>query len=277
YQETSRDDGSTSPNYSPRAIGYLSTIDKNQKSAGAINPQIIWLHALAIGYSPLYLADNTDGIRQDWPRIPLPSAKKALLASAELGNQVAMRLDTETPVPGVTSGKLRPELKGIAVIFRVGGGQISSDSERLALTAGWGHSGKGGVTMPGKGKILARDYAPDEMEAISAGAKALGLTTKQALKHLGERTCDVYLNNEAYWKNVPSRVWDYVIGGYQVIKKWLSYRERALLGRPLRLEEAREVTDMGRRIAAIVLLEPRLDENYVACKQDAYPWPSESG
>ena len=51
----------------------------------------------------------------------------------------------------------------------------------------------------------------------------------------------------AYWKNIPANVWEYYIGGYQVIKKWLSYREQELLGRALRVEEAREVTNMARR------------------------------
>jgi hypothetical protein len=31
----------------------------------------------------------------------------------------------------------------------------------------------------------------------------------------------------SYWRNVLARVWGYYIGGYQVIKKWLSYREYA--------------------------------------------------
>ena len=48
---------------------------------------------------------------------------------------------------------------------------------------------------------------------------------------LGEPLCDVYLNEVAYWSNIPLRVWEYTIGGYQVIKKWLSYREKKLLGR----------------------------------------------
>lgn len=33
------------------------------------------------------------------------------------------------------------------------------------------------------------------------------------------QTLDVYLNNTAYWKSFPPAVWDYTIGGYQVIKK----------------------------------------------------------
>ena len=63
------------------------------------------MHALAIGYSPAYLAENADGIRRDWPRIPLPDSRKALEASAALGRQVAALLDTEADVPGVTAGR----------------------------------------------------------------------------------------------------------------------------------------------------------------------------
>ena len=40
---------------------------------------------------------------------------------------------------------------------------------------------------------------------------------------------DVYLNQVACWRLVPKPVWEYTIGGYQVIKKWLSYREKPLL------------------------------------------------
>ncbi|MBN1632488.1 MAG: N-6 DNA methylase, partial [Thermoleophilia bacterium] len=58
----------------------------------------IWFHILAVGYSPLYLTENADGIRLDWPRIPLPNSKDLLLASAALGRQVADLLDPETDV-----------------------------------------------------------------------------------------------------------------------------------------------------------------------------------
>ena len=126
----------------------------------------------------------------------------------------------------------------------------------LDVTAGWGHAGKGGICMPGKGKY------------------EVGAQKKERLKKaFGEETLDVYLNDVAYWANVPRCVWDYYIGGYQVIKKWLSYREESILGRAIKPDEAREVMNMARRIAALILMQPDLDANYEAVKADAWPWP----
>lgn len=90
----------------------------------------------------------------------------------------------------------------------------------------------------------------------------------------GERVvkADVGQHDAALWSNVPERVWDYTIGGYQVIKKWLSYREHEILGRGLTSDEAREVMQTARRIAAILLLETRLDENYGLVKAECYDW-----
>src|SRR6266566_2027332 len=59
---------------------------------------------------------------------------------------------------------------------------------------------------------------------------------------------------------------------YQVIKKWLSYREHKLLGRPLTTDETSEVMNIARRIAAILLLEPALDADYQIIKNSTYPW-----
>ena len=67
-------------------------------------------------------------------------------------------LDTETPVDGVTKGKPRSELKAIAEL------NYSGDSN-LKVTAGWGHAGQNGVTMPGKGKLETRGYTAEEVAA----------------------------------------------------------------------------------------------------------------
>ena len=99
--------------------------------------------------------------------------------------------------------------------------------EDFAVPAGWGHSGAGDAVMPGWGRAVERSCAPEESEAMG-----------DASDLLGDRTFDVYLTGEAFWRNVPAAIWDYRLGGYQVLKKWLSYREQKVLGRRLRAEEA---------------------------------------
>ncbi|MGA9867495.1 MAG: type ISP restriction/modification enzyme, partial [Acetobacteraceae bacterium] len=207
-----------------------------------------WLHALAIGYAPAWLAENEAGIRQDWPRIPLPNSAALLRASASLGARVAALLDPDTPVLGVTEGAITPALRAIAVPTKRGGGQMDRD-----ITAGWGHAGKDGAVMPGRGRVTTRDYAPDEADTAAQAAL------------LGAHANDVYLNADALWRNVPDAVWNFTIGGYLVLKKWLSYRERKLLGRALTPGEIRYVRDVARRLAALRLLGPELDANYRAC------------
>jgi hypothetical protein len=259
-------------NLSLSARRYLASLGISNPGADAHTAAIVWMHALAIGYSPSYLAENADGIRNDWPRIPLPSRRELLETSASLGERLATLLDTERPVSTVTVSEIRPEIRSIAAISKEGGGQL--ERKELAVTAGWGHTGQGGVVMPGKGRILERDYTAEERQSMVSGAGQLGLSPEQLFALLGERTFDVYLNEVAFWGNVPAKVWDCVIGGYQVIKKWLSYREADLLKRPLTTDEAREVRDMARRIAAIILLQPALDENYQKCKENVCIWPN---
>jgi hypothetical protein len=55
-------------------------------------------------------------------------------------------------------------------------------------------------------------------------------------------------------------------------QKWLSYREKVLLGRSLTSHEVREVMNMARRIAQIVFPEPALDQNYKKVKASTYEW-----
>ena len=221
-------------NLSPFARDYLSSLGLPDPDADATTAELIWMHALAIGYSPAYLSGNADGIRQDWPRIPLPKEKAILLSSAALGRKVAELLDTETPVDGVTTGKIRADLKDLAIFRRADGKSADIAGGDLELTAGWGHGGKGGVTMPGRGKIADQ----------------------------GNGMLDIFLNERTCWRNIPQAVWDFTIGGYQVIKKWLSYREKELLKRSLTTDEVRYVTEMARRLAALLALKPALDANY---------------
>ena len=109
------------------------------------------------------------------------------------------------------------------------------------IAAGWGHFGSGQAVMPGQGRVVERPFTPEERAAMG-----------DAVSTLGDTTFDVYLNDRAYWRNVPANVWSYKLGGYQVLKKWLSYRERKVLGRSLLPDEVQHFAEVGRRVSAIL-------------------------
>ena len=238
------DDGARWTNLSGTAQRYLERLGSDVED--------LFHHVIAVLHDPAYREANAGALRMEWPRIPLPGwpdgdtdgAAKALAASAARGRELARLLDPDAPGPGVTQGPLRPEIATIAVPATTDGRNMTGDD--FAVTAGWGHFGTGDAVMPGQGRIVERAYTPDEKAAMG-----------DSIATLGETTFDVYLNDRAFWRNVPASVWTYKLGGYQVLKKWLSYRERNILDRPLKPEEVQHFTDTARRIAAILLVTKR--------------------
>ncbi len=234
-------DGARRANLTEAAHCYLKRL--------GLGAEDLFHHVLAILHDPAYRSANTGALRMEWPRIPLPGwpegggedAAEELARSAARGRELAALLDPETPVPGVTQGPLRPEIAAVAAAATVGGRNMAPDD--FAVTAGWGHFGQGDAVMPGQGRAVERAFSDAERTAMGG-----------ALPALGETTFDIHLNGEAFWRNVPAAVWTYRLGGYRVLKKWLSYRERAILARPLHPEEVQHFTDTARRIAAILSL-----------------------
>ena len=228
------------PNLSIAAQTYLDVLGKSETD--------LFYHVLAILHTPAYQEANAGALRAEGPRIPLPGwpegevpgAAVELAASAERGRELAQLLDSDTLVPGVTTGALRPEVAPIAVPATVDGHNMSD--EDFSVTAGWGHFGTGDAVMPGQGRVEERPYTATELVALG---DFIGI--------LGETTFDIYLNAQAYWRNVPAAVWSYKLGGYQVLKKWLSYRERKILDRALLPEDVQHFTNTARRIAAILV------------------------
>jgi hypothetical protein len=261
----------TTANLSKTARQYLTSLTSANPDEDEALSRFLWHHALAILYTPLYLSEHVSAVRADWPRIPLPATLAALQDSAQLGIATGQFLDMDSAALGVTTGKLRKELNFLG---RVSGPQKGVS---LAITAGWGHGQKEkDIVMPGRGIEKQREFTADEQKAIAEGAKDLGLAPEDVTALWGSDTLDIYLNNETFWSNVPEAVWEYAIGGYQVLKKWLSYRERQVLGRDITKDEAREFTHIVRRIAALLLLEPELDKNYAAMKAKCHPWRAAS-
>lgn len=218
------------PNLSDHAREYLAGVGLSADDGAPL----LFYHALAVMHAPAYRLENAGALRQDFPRIPLPGGADALAESATLGRQVAALLDVEQDVPGVTTGDPRAELRGIAELTTV-----DNRPPDFNVNVNWGYFGSRSAVMPGRGRTNEHDGV-----------------------------IDVYLNDSTYWRGIPAEVWAYTLGGYQVLKKWLSYRETDVLGRPLRADEARTFMHIARRIAALLALNEQLDANYRAVSAD---------
>ncbi|TGE20117.1 type ISP restriction/modification enzyme [Hymenobacter elongatus] len=224
--------GERRPNLSHRASEYLTAL-------GA-PPETLFYHALAVLHAPTYREQNAGALRQDWPRLPLPASLAALDASAALGREVAALLDVRRPVPTVTHGAIRPELRAIGAPQRRPGAPdtgLHPAEGHFGLRARWGTRSNGTV-VPGAGRTTPTPDQPDHL--------------------------DIWLNDEACWAAVPAAVWATTLGGYPVLKKWLSYRAAPVLGRDLTMDEVQEFMRLVRRLAALLALSPSLNAAYNA-------------
>jgi hypothetical protein len=64
----------------------------------------------------------------------------------------------------------------------------------------------------------------------------------------------VYINDQKYFENVTSKVWNYQIGGYQVMEKYLKDRK----GR--QMDDAGHYCQMGTSIAKTIEVQKEIDK-----------------
>ena len=126
--------------------------------------------------------------------------------------------------------------------------------------------------MPGGGKTIERSWTDDELKSIAALASRHQIDTDVLLELIGGHAVDVHINHESRWSGVPSRVWTYELGGHQVLKKWLSYREADVLGRALRGDEILHFAQTARRITEILCMGPALDAAHQLARDNAGNW-----
>ncbi len=166
----------------------------------------------------------------------MPRAGNELAASAAQGQEFAASWTRRRHWRGLTAGTLRSELAAIAVPSTGYGRNRTGDD--FALTAGWGDA-----VMPALCRAREREYTAAERGVLG-----------DVVGTVAESAYNIHLNDNTRWSNAPTAVWNYKLGGYQVLKKWLSYRGSKMLGRSLLPEEVQHFADTARRIAAIQLL-----------------------
>jgi hypothetical protein len=194
-------------------------------------------YCIAIAHAPQYESDHKDLLAHDWPHIPLAKEKKQFDKTVMLGEEVAQLLDPLADPSPVLKALLGDDAKTLGVVERNGGGSIS-ESE-LAIE----YSYYGAAT----GKWDER--SPKETETLHPA--------------WGDVTGNLYLNDAIFLSHVPKEVWQYELGGYPVLKKWLGYRQADRRGgAPLLLKELDDFRGIVLRIAAMLMLRPMLDRTY---------------
>ena len=74
----------------------------------------------------------------------------------------------------------------------------------------------------------------------------------------------VYINGSQYFEGISPEIWEYQIGGYQVIKKWLTYRK----GRMLSAEDIKHVCRTASALHKTIEIQREIDEIYPEIESD---------
>jgi hypothetical protein len=200
---------------------------------------------LALCHSPSYQEEHGGSLAQDWAHVPIPRDRELFNQLANVGDVIAMLLNPIAESRGAIRASIGDYAPRLAVLTSVEGGAVREND--LVVTIPHFGAARGGWR--------SRQY--EETEAPPA--------------ELGDITGDLYINNHVFFRNVPSDVWSYELGGYPVLKKWLGYRDaRRRDNRPLSLDEKDHFRSMVQRIAGILALRPQLNSLYERASADAW-------
>ncbi|MGK6316310.1 type ISP restriction/modification enzyme [Neorhizobium sp. DT-125] len=207
--------------------------------------------AFAVMHAPAYQAEHRSALSADWAHVPIPKDAELLEALVVKGEQVTRLLDADGDARDVIEAIIgRERAAGIGPMRRSDGGHLSPDDLKITITY-WG-GGKGRW----RPHPFGIDDAPDEAWGESVW---------------GEKTGDLYINDDAFFANVPEAVWHYQLGGYPVLKKWLGYRQADRReGRALTDDERKWFRQIIQRIAALLALGSELDALYQRAASDAF-------
>jgi hypothetical protein len=190
--------------------------------------------ALCVLHAPSFETDNEVALREGFANLPIPRKRVLFEEAADLGASVASLLD--------------PTTKPTKVIRDV----LEKDA------------GKIGALRRTDGKDVRRD---DFLVTVSYYGSAAGRFQREDSAACGR----IAINDVAGFDCVPIEAWEYEIGGYPVLKKWIGYRHAERIeGRALALEDVDHFREMIQRISALIQVRPELDRMVERITADAF-------
>jgi hypothetical protein len=165
-------------------------------------PEDIFHYAYAVFHSPTYRQRYAEFLKIDFPRLPLTSDRALFKALAEKGEELVALHLMESPA-----------LNNLITRFSVAG---SDKVEKVRY-----------VEPVTEEKEPPADAASSSVKVISP---KLPLTFDNEVRvkiqpRAKKPTGRVYINKTQYFEGIAPDVWEFQIGGYQVLHKWLKDRK----------------------------------------------------
>jgi predicted helicase len=152
-------------------------------------------------HSPSYREKYKEFLKIDFPRVPYPKNSKTFYELVELGGQLRELhlLESEQVENYIT----RYPIDGNNVVEKI--------------TAKPRHCDEGSnLTNPTSLRSMQQSNPSSETQNETASADQSASIAV---------TCDVYINDNQHFANVPLQAWEIYIGGYQPAQKWLKDRK----------------------------------------------------
>jgi hypothetical protein len=163
----------------------------------------------AIFHSPTYRTRYQEFLKIDFPRVPLTSDRELFRRLCGLGEELVGLHLMESP-----------RLQDLVTTFPVKGSDVVEEWRYVEVASS---SREGGIPRNDGCDVLqggdTRQHGTGEIASSAA------LPHPRNDKHTGR----VYINKDQYFEGIEREVWEFHIGGYQVLQKWLKDRK----GRPL--------------------------------------------
>ena len=196
------------PNLSPKFIAAVEEklgLEFVREGKGDLEatfgPEDILHYAYAVFHSPTYRERYAELLKIDFPRLPLTADRELFKALAERGEELVSLHLMESP-----------ELHHIITNFGVSG---SNEVEKVRY-----------VEKVTEEKKVPTGTSP---ASVKVSNRRLPLTfddeVRVKIKPKPRPTGRVYINKTQYFEGIEPEVWEFQIGGYQVLHKWLKDRK----------------------------------------------------
>lgn len=205
----------------------------------------------AVLHAPAYQAEHKSALSADWAHLPIPKDKELFDRLVVAGDKVTELLDATRNARDAIEAVIGHDCAAmLGPLKRSDGGNLRPDDLKITVSY-WGGS---------RGRWIPRKFRVGEIPNETWGEEVWG-----------NRTGDLFINDNAFFSHVPEMVWAYQLGGYPVLKKWLGYRQAdRRSNEPLTDHERKWFRAVIQRIGALLALGVELDTLYQAAVSDAF-------